>query len=88
MIDFLGWLGVVFLSACGLPQLAKTLRTRSVRDLSPLFLGVWLVGEVLYLVYLFARAPMAPLIANAVCSGVIAGALVVCWFLFRRYGTQ
>lgn len=84
MIDFLGWFGAICLSICGLPQLVKTLRTRSVRDLSPLFLGVWLLGEVGYVSYVAARAPMPALLFNCICSGVIAGALFGCYWLFRR----
>jgi uncharacterized protein with PQ loop repeat len=48
----IGWIGAILLALCGLPQAFKTFRTKSCNDLSWLFLGAWLLGEILVLVYI------------------------------------
>lgn len=56
MIDFnllsiTGWLGSVLLIICGAPQAFKSLREGHSKGVSLSFLLLWLMGEVLMLIY-------------------------------------
>lgn len=51
MQEFLGTLGAICLALCAAPQTLKTIRTRSAGDLSWWFLGLWLLGEIAFLLY-------------------------------------
>jgi len=52
MVNLIGWIGSVFLAACGLPQAIKVFRTKHTRDLSWWFLILWGTGEIMSLVYI------------------------------------
>ena len=54
LIETIGWTGNIIFAICGLPQVIKTFRSKSARDLSELFLWLWLVGELLTFVYILA----------------------------------
>ena len=48
---YVGWSGVLIGSFSSIPQLIKTVRTRSVEDLSPVFVGLRISSEILYAMY-------------------------------------
>ena len=48
---YIGWTAVVIGGLSSIPQLIKTVRTKKVEDLSPLFVGLRISSEVLYAVY-------------------------------------
>jgi len=48
---FTGYLGAFCLAACAVPQLIKTVRTRSASDFDWYFLALWLIGDVSMLAY-------------------------------------
>lgn len=50
--ETIGWVGNIIFAICGVPQVIKTFRTKSAKDLSALFLWLWLVGELLTFVYI------------------------------------
>jgi MtN3 and saliva related transmembrane protein len=60
-------------TACWLPQLARSWRTRSTRDFSWLYLIVLTVGVCMWAVYGVLRADAAVILANVV---------TVCFLLF------
>jgi len=87
MIEVIGWIGALLLATCGLPQLIKTLRTRSFDGLSLTFVTWWLLGEVLTLAYVAYVAFRWPLIFNygfniAVCVIILTA------YLFLRQGKK
>ncbi len=43
----LGWVGAVFFAFCAVPQVIRTFKDGHARNLSALFLGMWLCGAVL-----------------------------------------
>lgn len=47
----LGSIGSILLAACSLPQLVKTIRTRSASDFDWYFLWMWLFGDMSMLAY-------------------------------------
>ncbi len=48
--DFIGWLGSVAFAICGLPQAWECFKKRSAKGISPIFVGLWLIGEVCYVI--------------------------------------
>jgi uncharacterized protein with PQ loop repeat len=51
MLDLFGYIGAFCLAACAVPQLVKTVRTRSASDFDWYFLALWLIGDVSMLAY-------------------------------------
>jgi len=51
--ETIGWTGNILFAICGIPQVIKTFRTKSTKDLSFLFLWLWLAGELLTFIYIF-----------------------------------
>ena len=47
----LGSMGAILLALCSLPQVVKTIRTRSASDFDWSFLLMWLAGDALMLSY-------------------------------------
>jgi uncharacterized protein with PQ loop repeat len=50
--ETIGWIGNILFAVCGIPQVIKTFRTKSAKDLSVLFLWLWLAGELLTFMYI------------------------------------
>ena len=62
-MNLIGWIASVILAVSSIPQLLKTVRDGHADGLSWAFIALWLIGEILSLVYV---VPMLnwPLIAN------------------------
>jgi MtN3 and saliva related transmembrane protein len=60
----LGLIAGVFTTACWIPQLARSLRTRSTDDLSWIYLAVFAVGVTLWLAYGLLRGDLALILSN------------------------
>lgn len=50
--EIIGWAGNILFAICGFPQVVKTFRSKSVKDLSAMFLWMWLLGEILTFIYI------------------------------------
>ena len=50
--ETIGWTGNILFAICGIPQVIKTYRSKSAKDLSLLFLWLWFVGELLTFIYI------------------------------------
>lgn len=72
-MTIMGLVAGVLTTACWVPQLARSWRTRSTRDFSWLYLIVLTVGVTMWAVYGILRADFAVIVANAV---------TVCFLLF------
>lgn len=69
MVEILGWIGAFLLGACGLPQVFKTWKTKSVGDLSWIFLLSWCFGEFFTLVYIWMNnITNPPLMTNYIVN--------------------
>jgi MtN3 and saliva related transmembrane protein len=85
-MTFLGLLAGVLTTACWLPQLARSWRTRSTTDFSWLYLIVLTAGVALWGVYGILRADAAVIIANAVTTCFLVFLLVIKLFEDRVRG--
>ena len=50
--ETIGWIGNILFAICGIPQVIKTFRSKSAKDLSLLFLWLWFSGELLSFIYI------------------------------------
>ncbi len=50
MADLIGWIGSVAFAICGLPQAWECFKSKRAKGISPVFVGLWLTGEVCYVV--------------------------------------
>lgn len=63
MIEFVGWLGGILFAICALPQAIMTFKQGKAREISWLFLLMWLFGEIFTLAYVLPKSHL-PLIVN------------------------
>ncbi|MDD1667343.1 MAG: SemiSWEET transporter [Methanomicrobiales archaeon] len=83
MITTIGFLAGGLTTASFLPQVVKTARTRSARDLSGAMLLVFLAGLCLWAWY-GVQVGSAPIIAANVITIVLVGAILVMKVKFRN----
>ncbi|HDH51755.1 MAG TPA: PQ-loop repeat-containing protein [Nitrospirae bacterium] len=50
MADLIGWIGSVAFAVCGFPQAWECFKSKSAKGISPVFVGLWLTGEVCYVI--------------------------------------
>ena len=75
--EIIGVIGMVVICFAGLPQLVKTVKTKSVEDLSLPFFILILVGASLLLVYSFYIEDLIYIIGN-ILTILITILLIVC----------
>lgn len=66
-MEIIGWIGAVLFAACGFPQAVECWRKGHSNGLAWGFLGMWLGGEILTLVYIVPKQDW-PLIFNYVVN--------------------
>jgi MtN3 and saliva related transmembrane protein len=66
IISFIGLLAAVCATACQIPQVVKTVRTKQTKDISLLMYAVMLVGLACWLAYGLALHDIPLIAANAV----------------------
>ena len=52
MMEVIGYLGAICFAVCPIFQLIKAFKTKSVDDISYLFLFTWLFGEIFMVIYI------------------------------------
>jgi uncharacterized protein with PQ loop repeat len=48
--DLIGWIGSVAFAICGIPQAWECFKNKSAKGISPVFVALWIIGEVCYVV--------------------------------------
>lgn len=76
-LTILGFCAAVGTTGAWLPQVVKTVRTRSARDFSWAYLAMFTSGVVLWVVYGALRNDIAVFAANVVALLLIIGIIVV-----------
>lgn len=54
-LEILGWLGSTALAICGLPQAYQSWKEKKTVGISSSFLYLWLLGEILTLIYVIPK---------------------------------
>lgn len=81
MSEIFGWIGTVLFTICYIPQIAKTYRTKDVKDVS---LNMWLIQWVAYAsCWIYAYS----IKAYPMLTGYSLGWLMTAWWLelYRQY---
>ena len=84
----IGWAGSMLFCLCAVPQCIKAYRTKRVHDLSWIFILMWLLGEILFGIYVLV-GNVRDIEAKAV--GELSFLQVLCsdgmqWPLLANYG--
>ena len=82
-IDLFGILSNIFYTASVLPQIFKVLKTKSVEDISLLFLITCMIGEAFYILYGNYK-DIGNIIFSAYISIVLHFFLVILWFSYKK----
>lgn len=84
MVDFIGWAASLLFSLCGLPQAIQSYKDGHAAGVSSLFLLMWGLGEILMIVYVFAKHGLdLPLLVNYVLN-LLFIAVVTKYKIFPR----
>jgi uncharacterized protein with PQ loop repeat len=75
----IGWIGSICFAACGVPQVVQCVRQGHARGLSPVFLMLWLIGEVCYVAAILMEFGwvgwmMVNYLINLLCL------VIICWY--------
>ena len=81
IFEFLGITGSLIICASIIPQIIKTYRTKSARDLSILYLTALMTGITLLMIYSIYIGNMVFIFGNTL-SALSVGLLMILW---RRY---
>lgn len=81
IFEFLGIIGSLIICASIIPQIIKTYRTKSARDLSILYLTALMTGIILLMIYSLYIGDMVFIFGNTL-SMLSVGLLMILW---RRY---
>lgn len=73
-MNWVGWVGSLCLGLCGLPQAIKCYQTKSAKDISAMFLLLWLTGEICTLIYVIPKWDW-PLIINYLFNIILIGVI-------------
>lgn len=78
MGEFIGWLGGSLLAICGLPQAIKSYKEGHSRGIDNAFIWMWMIGEILCLLYvsLWIKPLSLPLVANYIFNILIISVIV------------
>ena len=74
-MEFVGFLSAILLAVCGVPQAWKSWRTKSSVGVDLTFLLLWLVGELMLLLYA-SNKQLAPLMLNASLNIFVIGIIL------------
>lgn len=61
---FIGWSGTQLLAFCGLPAAIQVIQQGHAEGYSGTFIGMWGIGELLCLIYVYNRYKDWPLLVN------------------------
>jgi uncharacterized protein with PQ loop repeat len=81
-MEFIGWVGSIMLSICGLPQAWDSLKNKHSNGISWGFILLWLFGELFALVYVVYKKEN-PIIFNCVLNTVIVS--VIFYYKWKNY---
>ena len=84
-MTLIGWLGVVFITCCSIPQLIKIKRTKKSRDVSVVTYILLVLGIACYLVYAIYIKDVVFITSNTI--GLISNGTILALLLRGKYGS-
>ncbi len=83
--EITGWIGNILFAICGIPQVVKTFRSKSVKDLSVLFLWLWLAGEFLTFIYIIVGDLETGSLHIPLYFNYMVNIVMACFLIFAKY---
>jgi len=83
--ETIGWIGNILFAVCGIPQVIKTFRSKSAKDLSILFLWLWLAGELLTLIYIFTDDLETGALHIPLYFNYVVNIFMACFLIYAKY---
>lgn len=83
-VEIIGWIGATLLATCGVPQMVKTVKSKSFEGLSLTFILWWMAGEVLTMSYVFYKAFRWPLIFNYSINILVCLTILVFYIKYKN----
>jgi uncharacterized protein with PQ loop repeat len=83
--ETIGWIGNILFAVCGVPQVIKTFRSKSAKDLSILFLWLWLAGELLTLIYIFTDDLETGALHIPLYFNYVVNIFMACFLIYAKY---
>ncbi len=83
--ETIGWIGNILFAICGIPQVIKTYRSKSAKDLSVLFLWLWFAGELLTFIYIFVGDTETATFHLPLYFNYIANIFMASFLLYAKY---
>lgn len=83
--ETIGWIGNILFAVCGIPQVIKTFRSKSAKDLSILFLWLWLTGELLTLIYIFTDDLETGALHIPLYFNYVVNIFMACFLIYAKY---
>ena len=83
--ETIGWIGNILFSIFGIPQVIKTFRTKSAKDLSLLFLWLWFAGELLTFLYIVIGDLETASFHFPLYFNYIVNIFMACFLLYAKY---
>lgn len=74
-METIGWIGSILLAFCGLPQAIESYKTKSSAGLTWGFIGMWLIGELLTVIYIIPQMVL-PLLFNYTANIIFVSIIV------------
>lgn len=81
-MEWVGWLGNILLAICGFPQAVKSIKEGHSRGITWGLLILWLLGEILTLIYVFPKE-LSPLIFNY-AANIIFLSIIIRYKIWER----
>jgi uncharacterized protein with PQ loop repeat len=83
--ETIGWIGNILFAICGIPQVIKTFRSKSAKDLSVLFLWLWLAGELLTFIYILVGDIETGHIHLPLYFNYFVNIFMACFLVYAKY---
>ena len=83
--ETIGWIGNILFAICGIPQVIKTYKSKSAKDLSMLFLWLWLAGELLTFIYIILGDLETGLIHYPLYFNYMVNIFMACFLIYAKF---
>ena len=83
LINIIGYVAVFIGSIAPISQLYQVIKTKKVRDLSPLFYILRVVSEILYVLYGFLITDYV-MVASAAIPGILEFIIFIYWVTYKN----
>lgn len=81
---WIGWIGAILFSCCGIPQAVKTYQTRSCSDISWGFLGMWLGGEIFTCIYVVWENVLRNFFQIPLLFNYVLNIIIIVYLIFAK----